>query len=200
MARWAPAKQDVMAALADDILHNYGHGRVIVAVDGLDERATAGFADELAEALRRRHTVFRASIRDFHRPRAERSRERLGTPEEFYRESFDYSVLSRVLIDPFRMGGSTGFVTADFDVDRDAKIQPKWLTGPADAVLVIDGPFLNRPELRGQWNYSLWLSGAAEPVPGAELYLASADPAAAASALIDDTDPEHPRRVFADSC
>ena len=36
MTRWTPQKKDVLEALAADILHNYGRGRVIVAIDGVD--------------------------------------------------------------------------------------------------------------------------------------------------------------------
>ena len=36
MARWAPLRRDLIEALAEEILHNYGHGRVIVAIDGED--------------------------------------------------------------------------------------------------------------------------------------------------------------------
>ena len=32
------------------------------------------------------------------------------------------------------------------------------------------------------------------------LYQSDADPSEKASAIIDNTDPDHPRRVFADSC
>jgi uridine kinase len=201
MAKWVPAKRDVLSALAEEILHNYGHGRAIAAVDGLDDAVTAAFADDLAGALHLKgHTVFRASLRDFHRPRKERSSSDIGKPEEFYNDSFDFSVLQRVLVDPFRMGGSTGFVTAAFDYDRDIKINQKWVTGPADAVLIIDGVFLNRPELRGLWNYSLWLTIAPDTTPGADFYLAQNEPSSLASAIINNEDADHPRRVYADSC
>ncbi len=97
-------------------------------------------------------------------------------------------------------------------------VDPPWITGPADAVLVVDGAFLNRPELRGLWHWSVWLD--ADPVAAAErlllldgpaglseryrggqaLYEADANPRAKASAIVDNTDPAFPRRVFADSC
>jgi uridine kinase len=209
-ARWAPQKKDVLAALSADILHNYGKGRTIVAVDGVDVADTADFADALAGALRLAGTtVFRASIEGFHRPRAERHARGRDSAEGRYRDSYDYPTFRRTLVEPFRMGGSTGFVPAAFDVERDAQVEPTWLTGPADAVLIVDGVFLNRPELRGLWNYSVWLdSGDLAPRPeesareaGARaLYAAESRPRTTATAIIDNSDVEHPRRVFADSC
>jgi uridine kinase len=219
MARWTPQKKDVLDALAGEILHNYGKGRTIVAVDGIDGAGKKPFADDLAAAITRAgHSVFRASMGDFHKPRADRYARGIDSAEGYYQDSFNYSVFRRVLIDPFRMGGSTGFVTEAFDVARDAVIESNWKTAPQDAMLIIDGAFLNRPELRGLWNYSLWLevpavaakarmeeldgpAGLSARYKGAQkLYEKDAKPSAAATATIDNADPEHPRRAFADSC
>ena len=224
MTPWLPQKKDVLAALADDILHNYGKGRTIVAVDGSDVAGTPAFADDLADAMRvKGHAVFRASVEGFHRPRAERYARGRDSPEGFYLDSYDYLTFQRTLVQPFRLGGSTGFVAAAFDVARDAQVEPVWLTGPADAVLIVDGVFLNRPELRGLWNYSIWLevadheatarradrdrtSPAALPERqlrysgGLALYAAESKPRTAATAIVDNTDADHPRRRFADSC
>jgi uridine kinase len=219
MTKWAPQRKDTIMSLAEEILHNYGKGRVIVAVDGLLGAGTAEFADDLAEALRGTgHAAFRASIDNFQRPRAERHQRGVDSPQGFYRDSFDYSVFRRVLVEPFRLGGSAAFVTAAFDAARDAPIEPKWTTGPEDAVLIVDGIFLNRPEISGVWNFSVWVdvpadlaeerqaarSGGAgvgtRYTEGQALYRAEAGPRRKAVAIIDNTDLDHPRRVFADSC
>jgi uridine kinase len=219
MATWTPVKRDVLDSLADEFLHNYGRGRTLLAVDGIDGAGKRPFADALAERLGRGgHAVFRASVDAFHKPRAERYIRGVDSAEGYYYDSFDYELFRRVLIEPFKLGGSTGFVTAAFDAARDAQIEMDWKTGPQDATLIVDGPFLNRPELRGIWNWSIWLDaddeaaqlrlfeldGAAGRSPrypgGQKLYEAEAHPRERASAIIDDTDPETPRRVFADSC
>ncbi|GAA1442491.1 hypothetical protein [Leifsonia poae] len=181
--------------LAGEIAHNYGHGRTIVAVDG--PSYTAVFADDLAAVFREAgHDAFRASIVDFHRSRAERTRLGEETAQRYYEGAYDYGTLRRVLIDPFRMAGSTGFQTAAFDERRDAPIESRWETAQADAILIIDGEFLLRPELRGSWNFSIELVDREEN----PIYEADASPRLWASALVSDADPERPRRVFADSC
>ena len=215
MTKWAPERKDTIAALADEILHNYGRGRVVVAIDGPDGAGTTDFADDVATALRSAgHSAFRASVTDFQRPRAEREARGAHSGEGYYRDSFDYSVLRRVLVEPFRLGGSAAFVTAAFDATRDAQVEPKWLTGPDDAILLIDGVFLNRPELAGLWNYSVWVDVTHEHVAGpgsseAEvarqneaqaIYRKEVGPRTRATAIVDNTDINHPRRSFADSC
>src|SRR5690554_3868593 len=152
MARWAPVKKDTMEALATEILHNYGHGRAIVAVDGRRSSGMNEFADALAQTLRAQgRSVFHASIEDFRRPRAERA-------AGLYTDGYDYSLLRRVLVDPFRTAGSTGFALTGFDAARDEPVfQPKWKSAGSDAILIVSGVFLHRPEVSGIWNYSIWL-------------------------------------------
>lgn len=218
--RWQPLRRDVVVSVADELLHNYPKGRVIIVVDGPTAAGKTTFADDLAVALRAtKHAVFRASIDDFLRPRAERWRQGRESAAGRYDDSYDYSVLRRVLVEPFKLGGSTGFVTAAFDSERDVPIEPKWLTGPPDAILVIDGSYLLRPELRGLWNASVWLDagdsvrggrmadrGILNGTPRADRYedafalYEKTRPRAAATITVDNTDADHPRRVFSDSC
>src|SRR5690349_2898248 len=214
--------------LRDEVRLNYRAGRVIVAVDGYDGAGKTMFADGLAAAFAEDGSaVFRASIDDFHRPRIERYVRGRTSPEGFYRDSYDYATFRRVLIDPFREGtqtaGTTGFQLAAFDVTRDTPVESAWTTAPRDAVLIVDGIFLHRPELRGLWNWSVWLDvpidvaaqrlalrDGTDPNPsaptnrryrdGQELYLEEAEPRTAASAIVDNTDLAHPQRVFADYC
>lgn len=181
--------------LVGEVARSYGHGRTIVAVDGVVD--TARFADDFAEVFREAgYDTFRASMSDFHRPRADRTRLGPESPAEYYRGAFDYTTFRRVLIDPFRMAGSTGFQTAAFDERRDVPIESRWETAGQDAVLVVDGEFLLRPELRGLWHFSVELVN----TPQDDVYEADAQPRLWAGALVDDSDPERPHRVFADSC
>ncbi len=223
-SRIAPARRELLEALVREYTHHYAHGRTVLAVDGPDGAGKTTFADDLATAFGRAgHTVFRASMDDFHRPRELRYRAGRHSAEGYYRDAFDYSLFRRVLLEPFRMGGSTGFQLRGFDLKRDVPVEAEWATGPADAVLIVDGVFLNRPELRGVWNWSLWLDApyeerlarreerdGADPSPdtpanrryaGAQaLYVRDAHPNTTADAIVDNTDPENPRRRFADFC
>lgn len=209
--------------LRDRVRRRYAAGRVIVAVDGLDGAGKTVFADGLAEVFAETgDAVFRASIDGFHRPRAERYLRGRRSPEGFYRDSYDYPTFRRVLIDPFRDGaqtaGTTGFQLAAFDVARDAPVESQWVTAPLDAVLVVDGIFLHRPELRDLWDASIWLDvpfettyarmalrDGSDPDPdapsnaryrqGQEIYLREARPRDAASVIVDNSDLGHPRIV-----
>ncbi len=184
--RWAPAKKDTLRALATEILHNYSRGRAFVAVDGPAGAGQSAFADDLAAALvEAGHAAFRASVADFGRPRGEGGAVADGEPAPV-----DGAILRRVLVEPFRLGGSTAWVPAAFDSASQREVEPRWVTGPDDALLVVDGEALGRPELAGLWNYTVWVT------PGG----GRGGLRAVATAVVDVADPEHPRRVFDDAC
>lgn len=229
MARWAPERRDTLAAIVAMLRGLYPRGRVMIAIDGLTASGKSTFADDLATSWRdavsgapgaSATTVLRASVDDFLRPRAARYARGRDSAEGRYLDSYDYSLLRRVLIEPFRMGGSTGFQLRGFDRDADRAFQSEWTTAGPDAVLIVDGSFLNRPELRGVWNAVIWLEADAavrdarilerdgitpdSPTAGryrgaGELYEAT-NPREAATLIVDNTAPAHPRQRFADSC
>ena len=158
MARWAPARRDVIAATVDEILQNYRRGRITIGVDGRTASGKSTFADDLAREFERRGlATARASLDDFLAPAGQRYARGRFSPEGYYRDAYAYDVFRRVLIEPFRMGGSTAFVTAAYDRVREVQLEPKWRTGPEDVFLIVDGGFLDRPELAGVWNYTIWL-------------------------------------------
>lgn len=179
--------------VADGFLAHTGRGRLIVAIDGPVRSGKTQLGDDLADVLRERDlAVFRASVEDFHRSREAQADFGPDTPERYFGYGIDESALRRTLVDPFRMAGSTAFVTSAFDLVRDAWVEPKWRTGPADAVLVLDGRFLLRRRLRDLWDVRIAVDG--DPVdPADAIAYAESDPREHAQVVIDLGDPAHPR-------
>jgi uridine kinase len=180
--------------VADDLLARVGRGRVIVAIDGPVRSGKTQFGDDLADVLRERDLeVFRASVEGFHRSREAQADYGPDTPARYYGYGIDESVLRRTLVEPFRMAGSTAFVTRAFDLVRDAWVEPKWRTGPADAILVLDGRFLLRERLRDLWDFAIAVEG--DPLDAADrVAYAASDPREIAAMVVDLADPELPRR------
>lgn len=220
----APARRELLESLVREFAHHYAKGRTLFGVDGPDAAGKTTFADDLALAFERAgFASVRASMDDFHRPREERYRAGRYSGEGYYRDAYDFSLFRRVLADPFRAGGSAGFQLRGFDLARDAPFEAEWSTAPADAVLVVDGTFLQGAALRGIWNYVLWLDASrevrlaravardgADPDPAApsnlryldaqRRYVRDVHPNTSANAIVDNTDPDAPVRRFADFC
>ncbi|TNM71225.1 uridine kinase [Deinococcus radiopugnans ATCC 19172] len=134
------------------------HPVLRVAVDGVDGAGKSTFADELAASLRELgREVIRVSADDFHHPRAMRYRLGRDSPAGFYRDSYDHAGLRRTLLDPLGPGGSLRYRTAILDVISDQPLfEPEQIARPG-SLLIVDGLFLHRPELRGLWDDSIFL-------------------------------------------
>lgn len=212
-----PRVAHLCRALRDELLSGYGGGRAVFAIDGEDGAGKTRFADVFADVFGERGvTAHRASIDGFHRPRAERYARGRHSPDGFYRDSYDYDSFVETLIGPFRAGGP--FRTAVFDVTRDQVVDSPEISAGEDDVLIVDGIFLHRPELRDRWDWSVWLEAPAavryermarrdgcDPDPsapgnrryleGQRLYLSEAHPREAASTIIDNADHRSPVRT-----
>jgi uridine kinase len=135
-----------------------GNAIVRVGVDGVSGAGKTSFADELAIVLRRAgRTVIRASADDFHYPKAQRYRLGRDSPDGHYLESYDYDTMKRELLDPLGAGGSRRYRTVVFDCALDQRVTSPQYFAPDGAILIFDGLFLNRDELRNYWNVSMFL-------------------------------------------
>jgi uridine kinase len=171
--------------------------RVLVAVDGVDGAGKSTSADGLVPHIER--PVVRASVDDFHQPRAIRYRRGRESPQGFYLDSFNLEALRVALLAPFAAG--EGFRRRVFDHLTDAEVTAEIEDAPDDAVLLVDGLFLHRNELLVWWDFSILLE--VEPavaarrlqrregkptrqryVRGQELYFAEAKPTDRASLVL----------------
>lgn len=154
----SPARRAVVERVAARVLALPDDRTARVAIDGVDGAGKTTFADELAATLAPGgRPVIRATVDRFHHPRAVRYRLGKSSPEGFWRDSYDYATLERVLLGPLGPGGDGQFRRAVFDVDADRPIDSPVEVAPARAILVFDGIFLHRPELRGHWDLSVLL-------------------------------------------
>ena len=97
----------------------------------------------------------RASIDGFHRPRAERYRRGDASPEGYYRDAFDYDAVRAVLLEPLWPGEDRRYRTSVFDLHADAPTDETWSVAAADALVLVDGVFLLRPELAPRWDFRI---------------------------------------------
>lgn len=176
-----PVRQLVLVDLLALMVSVRPGERAVVAIDGIDGAGKTRLAAELVSLAPHvaGREVHRVSIDGFHRPRAVRHARGSG-PEAFYQDSYDYDAFREHVLRPFRAGED--FTPAVHDVDTDQPVSPAPVPASQDALLLVDGIFLRRPELAAEWDATLMLW-----VP-----LAIAVPRGNARLAEGADDPEHP--------
>jgi uridine kinase len=198
-----------------------GHPHPIrVAIDGPDAAGKSTLGDELGAVLQEGgRTVIRASVDDFHRPREERWQRGSDSPGGYYHDSFDLPALREALLDPLGPGGSREYRRVVFDLHNDTSVSEAAVRAPEDAVLLLDGIFLLRPELVEEWDLRIFVSVGfdeilrramdrdaellgsrdevarryqARYIPGQQLYFAEARPLEKADFVVLNDDPQRP--------
>lgn len=146
-----PVRQLVLVDLLSMMVAVRPGERAVIAIDGVDGAGKSHLAAELLTLAP--HVAGRevrsVSIDGFHHPRAVRHARGTG-PETFYQDSYDYDAFRRAVLDPFRAGGD--YLPAVHDVSSDSAVSPDPVAASRDALLLVDGIFLRRPELAGQWD------------------------------------------------
>ena len=210
----------VIAAVADLIATKPHDGPVRVAIDGPDAAGKSTFADELCWPIESAgRSVVRVTIDGFLRPRRERSEGNAQSAGGYYREAFDCDEFVRLVMAPLRHGGSRTIRQAACDYRADIRTVGEPLLVEDDAVVIVDGVFLQRPAFRGDWDVVIYVQvseeetlararirdaelfgGVAETerryreryLPAQTLYREEVDPMIHAHVVIDNEDPAQP--------
>lgn len=152
-----PTRQLVLVDLLSLLLSVRPRERAIVAIDGVDGVGKSHLVRELLSLAPHvsGREVLAVSIDGFHRPRDERH---AGgrTAQSFYRCSYNYAAFESAVLSPFRRG--LEIRPAVFDVAADTPVHPDPIEAADDALLLVEGIFLRRPELRGSWDASVWVT------------------------------------------
>ena len=188
---------------------------VLVSVDGPDGAGKTTWADDLSAAPPRGRPVVRASLDDFHHPRAHRHAEG-RTGETVWARGFDYEAVRRELLDPWRRGPGAPYRRRWHDLATDSYVDEVAASVPEQGVLVVDGVFAQRPELQGMWDLVVYVD-ASEPVrltrmavrdgvpddpehpdqrrylEAQQIYLTRCRPRDRADVVVDNSDPATPR-------
>ena len=157
-ARLPSARTSTIAAVASRIVSlRLGHP-VRVAVDGRTASGKTTFADDLACAISvSGKTVLRASVDGFHHPAKVRHRRGRLSPDGYYEDARDLNAIRKLLLEPMGPDGDRRYVAQTFDLENDRPVDPVIQRAEGDAILIVDGTFLQRPELRSAWDFVIFL-------------------------------------------
>jgi uridine kinase len=208
-------RSELLNLVTERVIREHWDEPYLVAIDGVDAAGKSILAGELATELRDGGIpVSEASVDGYHNSRAVRMVRGRDSPEGFYRDSFNLESLKEHLLDPFKAGGEYRLHMFDYRVDSpDPSMLYEFKPG---TVLVFDGVFSLRPELKGYWDLSIYLSISegeslrrgvqrdpgnkeelsrrymARYIPGQRLYKEEAKPEESADIIVDNNDPSNP--------
>jgi len=148
----------LLSDVADGIVSIPSAGPVRVAIDGVDGAGKSTLADDLLLPIERLgRPVIRASVDGFHNPRSIRYARGSDSAEGFYHHSYDYRRLTGELLEPLGPGGSRTYRTCVFDHRTDRAVDMPYHRAADNAILLLDGIFLHRPELRHHWDFTIFV-------------------------------------------
>lgn len=223
----SPARELALQTLAHAILAKRVGHPLRVAVDGLSAAGKTTLANELDPLIvDRGHPVLRATIDDFHvRGHKLRSKNEEYTAETYYRESYDYGAVRKLLLQPLGPGGNRRVRTGIWDSYNDVPLDSVTVKVDERAIVLVDAAFALHPLLSDQWDVVVWIdvdqdtalrracerdiawAGSAEVVesrylrrtfPAHDLYISETHAPDVADIVIDNRIPERPRIVRVD--
>ncbi len=191
-----------------------------VAVDGITAAGKSTLTAELGESVGRRgRPVITLSMDDFHQPRSHRYRQGRRSAVGYFEDAYDFDAFLEHVLVPLGPGGNRQYRRRVHDLATDQVIDEEPVEAPADALVIVDGSFLQRSELRSHWDYRILVRTSfdvardrvvgrdADFLGGAEaarelfdvryqaafrLYLESARPEGSAEVVVDNDDPARP--------
>jgi uridine kinase len=122
----------VLEELGDALAAVHAPDRVTrIGIDGVDGAGKTSLAEEIAQLLTKRgRPSVRVSLDFFERPPAERYARGELSPEGYYLDGFDVERLHAHVVS---------------------------IRGPRELAVVVDGIFLQRPELENLWDATVWV-------------------------------------------
>ena len=190
-----------------------------VGIDGVCGAGKTTFARELAATLEASgRTAIDVDSDGFHHVRAVRYRQGPESARGYYDNAYDLKSVRDLVLRPLGPAGSLRFASHVHDLASD-EVVPRFAVAPADAVVLFAATFIQRRDLRGDWDEVIWLdvpervatargvardaaalggTAAAESayasryMAACRIYLEEETPRDRASIVIDHTDPAAP--------
>lgn len=151
-------RDKMISNLADAVGRVHRDHPIRVGIDGFAAAGKTTLADELVAPLERRgRLVLRVSIDGFHNPAEIRHRRGRHCPIGYYRDSFNHEAVVTHVLTPLGPAGNRLYKPAHYDYLASTEVETDWKQAPNDAILLFDGIFLQRPELRDHWDFTIFV-------------------------------------------
>ncbi len=215
-----PSRNSVLQQLASIVSHSQLDHPTRVAVDGITASGKSTLARELSRiVMKLGRPVVHLTMDGYHNPREHRYRKGRLSAAGYYEDAYDFEALARRVLLPLGPGGDRRYRERMIDLASDQPADEPAVEAPQDAVLIIDGTFLQKPEIRDLWDHRIFvntsfdvalrrgcardaelLGGEAEARKlfearyhaAGRIYLDSVRPITTATVILDNDNPDYP--------
>ncbi|PEC20040.1 uridine kinase [Bacillus cereus] len=151
-------RKQIIKEITDHILTlNLTHP-IRVGVSGITASGKTTFANELAEEIKKRGVpVTRASIDDFHNPRAVRYAQGKESARGYYEDAHDYTAFKERLLISLGPAGNLHYETISHNLITDIPVHNEPLVAPPNMVLIVDGTFLLKKDVEYLFDYKIFV-------------------------------------------
>ncbi|PGU39088.1 AAA family ATPase [Bacillus cereus] len=129
-----------------------------VGVSGITASGKTTFANELAEEMKKLGVpVTRATIDDFHHPRAIRYARGKESARGYYEDAHDYTAFKERLLKPLGPDGNLQYETISHNLKTDIPVHNEPLRAQNNMVLIVDGTFLLKKDVAHLFDYKIFV-------------------------------------------
>lgn len=129
-----------------------------VGVSGITASGKTTFANEIAEEIKKRGLpVTRASIDDFHNPRAVRYAKGKESARGYYEDAHDYTAFKERLLKPLELNGNLQYETISHNLITDMPVHNKPQVAKQNMILIVDGTFLLKKDVEHLFDYKIFV-------------------------------------------
>lgn len=130
---------------------------IIVGIDGLGGAGKSTISEELYKLLsEENYNIALLHIDDFIHPRAVRYNDSYNEWECYYNLQWRYDYLMNEVVNPIKKGADFNAKVELYDKDNDTYFLNE-TNVPVGSIVIIEGVFLQRQELRGAFDYMIYI-------------------------------------------
>lgn len=149
----AGTRAQVVCQIADHLVALPLDHPLRVAVDGITASGKTTLAGELATAIQQRgRDVIQLTGDGFHHRSAHRYRRGRDSADGYYEDAYDFDKLARLTLAPLGPGGDRRYHVRVHDLRSDGVIEDEVQLASDDAIVLLDGSFLQRSDVAGHWD------------------------------------------------
>lgn len=153
------AQEKLYEELSSIILNADSESPYLVAINGKDASGKTIMADSLAEYIKRatNREVIRISVDDFMNDRSVRYTSSESQGRGCYDYTFNFDAFKKYVLLPLQNNGSMTYKTKIFDHATDVPDISEDCVAASDSIVIVDGVFIFRNDLKDYWSLKILL-------------------------------------------